>query len=213
MKRSFSLFVASAILAQPAFAAEQSSKAERDREMSEIVFKNYPPRALAKGEQGAVFFVVDLDKDAHATSCEVTHGSGHPLLDEETCYLIVQHAVFKSARDANGHLVKQRAEGVVNWTIPGHEPVPINPILLTGRDKPEKQVCKKRLRIGTLSDFERTCMTPTEWAKQTDEEKRVWKDMQGRTGIGSCTNGMPEPGAAGLYPSSPTPSQTAGVCP
>ena len=31
-----------------------------------------------------------LDKDARPTSCKVTHGSGHPLLDEETCDLIVR---------------------------------------------------------------------------------------------------------------------------
>ena len=177
MRRSFSLFVAGAVLAHPVSAVDNDAKAERDRQMSEIVFQNYPPRALANGEQGAVFFVVSLDNDAHATSCEVTHGSGHPLLDEETCYLIVQHAVFKSARDANGRVVKQTAEGVVNWTIPGREPVPLNPILLSGKAKPEKQVCKKTLRIGTLSEVEQTCMTRSEWVKQSERSKQPWLEI------------------------------------
>ena len=177
MKSSFSFIVAAAALAQPVLAAEKDTKAERNRELSEIVFQNYPPRAFAAGEQGAVFFVVDIDKDAHATSCEVTHGSGHRLLDEETCYLIVQHAVFKSARDEKGRVVKQRAEGVVNWTLPGRKPVPINPILLTRSAKPEKQVCKKKLRIGTLSEVERTCMTPSEWAKQSERLKQPWLEI------------------------------------
>jgi protein TonB len=182
MDRRISLFAAVAILAQPAFAADQAQKAEKNRQLSEIVFQNYPPRALAAGEEGAVFFVVSLDKDAHPTSCEVTHGSGHPLLDAETCELIVQHAVFNSARDANGHVVKQTTEGVVNWTIPGHTPAPIKPILLTGNDKPEKQICKKNARMGTLSGVERICMTPTEWARQGDEMKQPYEDMQGKKG-------------------------------
>jgi TonB family protein len=183
MDRRISLFAAGLLIAQPAIAADPQSKTERNRQISEIVFQNYPPRALAAGEQGAVFFIVKLDKDARATSCEVTHGSGHPLLDAETCELIVLHAVFKSARDANGHITKQTTEGVVNWTIPGHEPAPINPVLLTGTDKPEKQVCKKNLRMGTLSSVERICMTPTEWARQSDEMKQPYEDVQGKKGF------------------------------
>ena len=199
MKRSLSLFTIGLLLAQPVFGAEKQTKVERDRQISEIVFQNYPPRALAAGEQGPVFFIVKLDKDAHPTSCEVTHGSGHPLLDAETCELIVQHAVFKSARDVNGHVVKQTTEGVVNWTIPGHTPAPITPILLTGKNKPEKQVCKTTTRAGTLAGIERTCMTPTEWAKQSDYERQMWEEVQGSKGAthgdepgegGKCVSGM-----------------------
>lgn len=183
MGKRMTLFAAGLIFTQPVLANTPQPKAERDREVSEIVFKNYPPRALAAGEQGAVFFVVDIDKDARPTSCDVTHGSGHPMLDAETCQLIVQHAVFNSARDASGHVIRQRTEGVVNWTIPGRTPVPINPILLTAQNKPEKQVCRKNLRMGTLSSVERICMTPTEWSRQGDEMKRPWEELQGRKGF------------------------------
>jgi TonB family protein len=193
MVRGIFLLAAATILAQPAFAADQASKAEQKRQLSEIVFKNYPPRALAAGEQGAVFFVVSLDKDAHPTSCEVTHGSGHPLLDAETCQLIVQYAVFNSARDADGHIAKQTTEGVVNWTIPGRAPEPIKPILLTGNDKPEKQICKKNARMGSIAGVERICMTPTEWARQSDDMKQVYEDMQGKKGATTeqmCNGGV-----------------------
>ena len=178
MKRTIFVAATALMVTSPAFAADPASNAERNRQLSEVVFQNYPPRALAAGEQGPVFFVVSLDKDAHATSCEVTHGSGHPLLDQETCELIVLHAVFKSARDANGHLIKQTAEGVVNWTIPGRPPEPFQPDLLAAKDKPEKQVCKKNLRMGTLSSMERICMTPSEWTRQGDEMKQPWHEMQ-----------------------------------
>jgi TonB family protein len=162
--------------------------AASNAQLSELVFQNYPPRALAAGEEGPVFFTVTLDKDANATSCQVTHGSGHPLLDEETCRLIVQHAVFKSARDANGHLIKQTTEGVVNWTLPGHSPAPISQATFADSEKPEKQICKRTVRIGTLAGFDRTCMTATEWRQQSDEMKQPWEEMRkkGFTSEGMC---------------------------
>jgi protein TonB len=187
MKRSVSLIAAGLLLAQPTFAADLPSKAQQNRQLHEFIFKNYPPRALAAGEQGSVFFVVKLDKEAQPTSCDVTQGSGHPLLDAETCALIVQYAVFSAARDANGRIVKDTAEGVVNWTIPGLAPPPVQPALLAQATKPEKQICRKSLRTGSLSAYERTCMTPTEWAKQSDQTKQTYEDSQGRKGSSVCT--------------------------
>ena len=177
-----SMLAAVVLLAQPVLAADQASRADRERQLHEVVFQNYPPRALAAGEEGPVFFTVTLDKDAHPTNCQVTHGSGHPLLDAETCELIVQHAVFSSAKDANGRVTSQTTEGVVNWTLPGHTPAPINFAAATVNPKVEPQVCKKTLRTGTLSSYERTCMTPTEWAKQSDQMKEPYADMQGKKG-------------------------------
>ena len=186
MQKYFSFVAVVVLLAQPAIAADQPTKADRDRQMHEIVFQNYPPHALAAGEEGPVFFTVALDKDAHPVSCQVTHGSGFPDLDEETCNLIVQHAVFSSARDANGRVVKQTAEGVVNWTLPGHTPAPINLTTAATSSKPEPQVCRKNVRVGTLAGVERTCMTPSEWAKQSDDMKRNYADFQGKKGASVC---------------------------
>jgi TonB family protein len=188
MGKSTSLFAALLIIAQPVLAANPPTKVDRNRQISEIVFQNYPPRALAAGEEGPVFFSVTLDKDARPMTCHVTHGSGHPLLDSETCDLIVQHAVFNSAKDADGHVVTQTAEGVVNWTIPGHKPAPIS-LTAAAAAAPtttEAQVCKKNIRIGTLASVERTCMTPSEWAKQSDEQKQTYDELQGRKGSSNC---------------------------
>ena len=174
-----------ALLAPPASAANSSTPATQDRQLREIVFQNYPPRALAAGDEGPVFFNVTLDKDAHPVTCQVTHGSGFPLLDAETCNLIVQHAVFNSARDANGRVINQVTEGVVNWTLPGHTPAPINMSALALAPKAEKQVCKKSVRAGTLSSVERTCMTPTEWARRSDDQKQTFEEFQGKKGFTS----------------------------
>jgi TonB family protein len=182
MGKATTLFAAVVLIGQAAGAAGPSWTSDSGRQISEVVFQNYPPRALAAGEEGPVFFQVTLDKDAHPTSCAVTHGSGHPLLDSETCALIVSHAVFKSARDAQGHLVRETTEGVVNWTLPGHTPAPIYVSAAGASSTPEPQICKKTLRTGTLSSFERTCMTPTEWANQSQEQKQPYEEMQGKKG-------------------------------
>jgi TonB family protein len=184
MKELVALVASSALLAAPVFAAPTADPTKA-RQISEVVFKNYPERALAKGEQGAVYFLVTLDKAAQPTSCQVTHGSGHPLLDQETCDLIVQHATFKSLRDANGRATKSTHEGVVNWRIPGAPPVPVTPVALTKQTAPAKQLCKSTVRSGTLAAVERTCMTPREWALQTDETRASWDELQGRKGM-SC---------------------------
>ena len=197
MGKRFAIFASVVLLAQPVMAA--------DRQLHEIVFQNYPPRALAAGEEGPVFFSVSLDKDGHPTECHVTHGSGHPLLDDETCNLIVQHAVFNAAKDANGHTVKQTTEGVVNWTLPGHAPAPINLAAAAVAPKSEPQVCKKTLRTGTLSSYERTCMTPSEWAKQSDRMKQTYEDIQGKKGNSVCTMSGSSSGMTDGISSAPAP--------
>jgi hypothetical protein len=37
--------------------------------------------------------------------------------------------------------------------------------------------------MGTLAGVEQTCMTPTEWAKQSDDAKSMWEDVQGKKGL------------------------------
>jgi hypothetical protein len=133
-----------------------------------------------------VYFLVTLDKDAQPTSCQVTHGSGHPLLDAETCDLIVQHATFRSARDENGRVTKSTHEGVVNWRIPGAAPVSVAPVALTPATAPEKQICKRTVRSGTIGGVERTCMTAREWARLSQESRDWWDEQQGRKGQSGC---------------------------
>jgi len=210
MKRSIALLAIGLLLAPATLAAAEKGNA-RMRQLSEVVFQNYPAGALARGEQGAVYFVVTLDKDAHPTSCTVTHGSGHPLLDEETCDLIVQHAVFNSIKDSNGHVRKTIHEGVVYWRIPGTPEPSVAPVALTKETAPEPRICKRTVRAGTLADFERTCMTAREWATRTDEMKQIYEELQGRKGMSGCDfAGVIEANHPG--PSQPPAAGSGGTC-
>lgn len=185
MARLISLLTISSLVASPAVAASPD-KSERMRQLSEVVFQHYPPGSLARGEQGAVYFVVTLDKDAHATSCQVTHGSGHPLLDEETCDLIVKNAVFNSVKGPGGHATKSTHEGVVYWRIPGAPEPSVAPVALTVATTPEKRVCKKAVRTGTLAAVERTCLTASEWAQREQQTRELFEEIQGKKGSTSC---------------------------
>jgi hypothetical protein len=56
------------------------------------------------------------------------------------------------------------------------------------KEKGARVVCKRTLRTGTLSSFERTCMTATEWAKQSEAQKQVYEEVQGRKGASVCSS-------------------------
>ena len=172
--------------------AEQ--KAFRFEKNGEVVFNNYPPRALKAGEQGMVGFLITIDKDGEPTECRVTHTSGFPLLDQETCVLISNYGVFKPVRDASGRLVGQaRSQGYVNWQLPGQSRV-TSATKIAANDAPDKMVCRRIERTGSLIAKDRICKTAREWARTQSEQKRYIEDVQGIRGTGcdpmtsSCGN-------------------------
>jgi TonB family protein len=170
-----------ALLTAPAFAQVADPKTTLNVSNWEVFQQLYPRRALAAHEEGAVGFTVTLDSQGSVTSCQVTHSSGHPLLDQETCNLITLHAQFKPDPGLSPSQVRT-TQGVINWKLPASLTVLPPPMPVTEAVAPEKVVCKKTVRTGTLAGFERTCMTQREWNRQSDEAKQVWDEVQGRKG-------------------------------
>lgn len=169
------------LCAAPAVADVPNTNAVQNA--TETFLKLYPPRALAAHEEGTVGFSVTVDRAGGVTECHVTQSSGHPLLDQETCNLITLHAQFPAQQGLSGSETRTQL-GVVNWRLPGSnaqlasaKPVETSPL--------DKVVCKRTARIGTLAGFERTCMTMRDWNRQSDEQKQVWEDSQGKKGFTS----------------------------
>jgi TonB family protein len=179
MKHLILAFAAGLMLAQPAVADDQP--ATQNAINWDIFQKLYPKRAIAAREEGAVGFIVTLDKKGDVTRCQVTHSSGHPLLDEETCQIITLHAQF-NAVPSLGPSQTRTHEGLIAWKLPASSTVLESPKPVVVAKAPEKVVCKRTARVGTLAGFERTCMTPTEWAKQSDYERQMWDEVQGKKG-------------------------------
>ena len=176
-----SLIVAAAMFAAaPVIAQAGDPKAAQNATNWDVFLKFYPLRALAAHEEGAVGFNVTLDSKGGVKSCEVTHSSGHPRLDQETCDVVTLHALFKPDP---GLSLSQTAvhEGLIAWRLPNSTTTLPSPQQVQPSEL-DKVLCKKSVRTGTLAGVERTCMTVQEWARQSDEQKQPWDELQGRKG-------------------------------
>lgn len=168
------------LAAVPAFAEAPTTDSARNAANWDTFLKFYPARALAAHEEGAVGFSVTLDRTGAVTQCHVTHSSGHPLLDQETCNVVTLHAQFQPEQGLSGSQERTH-EGVIAWKLPASGTQLAAPQAIASSAL-DKVVCKKTVRIGTLAGFERTCMTVRDWDRQANEMKQPWDDLQGRKG-------------------------------
>ena len=183
------MFAVGLFASVPAMADTASTaQAARDANNLNVLQAYYPSRALAAREQGSVGFQVKIDASGQPTECQVTKSSGYPLLDKETCDIITLRAVFKRPENISGSQVATY-QGVINWTLPASPGVPTaKPATqMASAAAPEKKVCRKVTRTGSLVSTDRVCMTPSQWRKQSDESKEEWEALQGRKG---STNGQ-----------------------
>src|SRR5881398_1316635 len=123
-----SLVVITSLLATiPAGAQTLGQRAAQNSLNWDIFQKLYPRRAVAAREEGAVGFTVTLDHNGDVMGCQVTHSSGHPLLDEETCQLITLNAKF-TPDPALGPSEAKTHEGMIAWKLPASTTVFTQPM-------------------------------------------------------------------------------------
>lgn len=175
------VFAAGLLAGVPAIASAADEQATRNASNWEVFQKLYPQRAIKAREEGAVGFTVTLDSQGAVTNCQVTHSSGHPLLDEETCRLITLNAQFKPDAGLAPSQTKT-SQGMIVWKLPDSATTLAAPTRVAQNAAPEKVICRKTQRTGSLAGFERTCMTATDWARQRDAQKESWEDIQGKKG-------------------------------
>ena len=174
---------ASLIAATAAFAQTPSQQAVQNATNWDIFLKLYPARALAAKEEGPVGFKVTLDSKGDVADCQVTHSSGHPLLDQETCKIITMNAVFKPDPSLGPSQTKT-SEGVINWRLPNSSgaAAAVAPKEFADASMQDKVICKKSTKTGSLVASDRVCMTQREWNRQSDDAKDMWDDIQGKKG-------------------------------
>jgi TonB family protein len=174
----------------PALAGPPAGEKARNAQSWDVLFSEYPQRALAAGQQGLVGYKVKLDREGYATECEVTKPSGQAVLDEETCRLILNRATFKGVRDSNGRRVATVTEGTVNWVLPSQAATyagtpaaaPLQLRIVDAAPASEKRICKRSLKTGTLATYERICATQAEWARHRNRNRDEWGELQGAKG-------------------------------
>mgnify|MGYP003576901524 CR=1 FL=1 len=165
------------LLLLAAIAAAEPGQSVQSKN-DEFIFSQYPPRALAAGEQGPVRFRAEVDAKGNVMSCKVTESSGHERLDRETCDLIVDHASFKPVLDGEGKAKAAVHEGIVNWSIPGVAPAATK----IASKSPDEVLCKRVPKTGSLVSHSRLCMTRREWIRYTEQNQDRYGEIQGRFG-------------------------------
>jgi len=167
-----------------ALAATAASSAEEVQPVlsknGEFIFRQYPPRAKAAGEQGPVRFRAEVDAKGNVMSCKVIGSSGYGRLDDETCEMIVDHATFKPTLDSDGKAREAIHDGIVNWRL-GSAATASAP-KVAAADAPDKIICKRVPKTGSLVTHSRLCMTAREWEHKSDQFQDDWGSLQGRYG-------------------------------
>jgi protein TonB len=182
------------IAAVTATAPNQDSSVQSKN--GEFIFSQYPPRALAAGEQGSVRFRAEVDARGNVMSCKVIEGSGHKRLDRETCDMIVDHASFKPVLDNGGIAREATHDGIVNWRIPGVAPAATK----VASKSPDEVVCKRVNKTGSLVTHSRLCLTRREWIRYAEQNQDRYGEIQGRFGSSredqpTFASEMPAPGS------------------
>lgn len=180
LKTLYGMGLVALVASVPLHAKETSAEAAaRDAKNRAFVLANYPPRARAAGEQGRVYFKISLDRDGRLRSCEVTRSSGFPRLDNETCELMVAHAEFTMVKDATGKLVRQPVHhGAINWELPDSAVPVAAPQALAVVTKPERLICRRITKPGSMVVTERRCLTARDWALSREFAQSETKRMQ-----------------------------------
>lgn len=79
---------------------------------------DYPPEALREQREGVVGFRLEIGPNGRVTACEVTFSSGYAPLDEATCRLLSERAIFNPGLDAKGKPTTSSYSSRVRWVIP-----------------------------------------------------------------------------------------------
>ena len=162
----------------------------------EFIARNYPVRALKAREQGKVGFRLVVEPDGSLGSCDVTQSSGSKSLDSETCELILRHARLTPVRNAEGRAVRAVQNGHINWKLPANAPQMASAAASKGPD-PERIICKRTAKTGSLVSRTKQCMTARQWAEAARIARGQADDLIGRGFFEDEQGAQACPGQAG----------------
>ena len=147
-----------------AIANADPDQAVRMSTNGEFISKHYPERALKAREEGKVGFRLVVESDGSLGTCDVTQSSGSKALDNETCELILRYARLQPVRNADGRAVRAVQNGYINWKLPANAPG-IASAAASGGPDPDRIICKRTAKTGSLISRTKQCMTARQWAE------------------------------------------------
>jgi len=162
----FSIFLAMipVVTSSATVANADPEQAVRTSTNGEFIARHYPPRALKAREQGKVGFRLVVEPDGSLGTCDVTESSGSNALDNETCELILRYARLTPVRNEDGRAVRAVQNGYINWKLPANAPQIASASPSTGQS-PDRIICKRTARTGSLVARTKQCMSARQWAE------------------------------------------------
>ena len=79
---------------------------------------DYPQQAMRSGLTGSVTFDVDVDASGKPTACRVIASSGHQVLDQATCDLVLARGKFVAASGPDGKAIAGHYSNRAVWELP-----------------------------------------------------------------------------------------------
>jgi TonB family protein len=83
-----------------------------------ITNDDYPAEALRNNLQGRVAIRWTVDENGRARDCIIVESSGHPVLDDASCRLVVARARYVPALDKDGRAVQSTDRRGIVWRLP-----------------------------------------------------------------------------------------------
>ena len=84
-----------------------------------VATTDYPPTALERNEQGAVYVQMIVNPEGRVDSCSILLSSGYNDLDDATCRLVTSRARFSPAQGDNGEPIYGTYRHLITWRIYG----------------------------------------------------------------------------------------------
>ena len=82
---------------------------------------DYPAEAWMNDWEGFVRYKLSIDAQGMPTACEIMDSSGHEILDQTTCDIVVERAQFAPAVDENDNAIAHFYEDSFDWRKRGPE--------------------------------------------------------------------------------------------
>lgn len=86
--------------------------------VSWVTADDYSTEALRNNQEGSVAMTLRIGTDGRPKDCRVERSSGVPVLDEQSCAILMQRSRFAPPRDGGGRSVEVSYRRNIRWQIP-----------------------------------------------------------------------------------------------
>ena len=133
---------------------------------------DYPLEAMKEAIEGSAVFEVDVDASGKPTACRITSSSGHQILDNATCTVVLSRARFAPPTGSTGKGIAGRYSTKAIWKLDS-PPTYYAAATFDYSFDPEHPVC--HIKSSNPQQLFPTCKQLLENAPTSDITKRMAK--------------------------------------